>query len=232
MPPQWLDQAREPVGVHVRRGHVRLFVRRFQSPARAPWHQLRHGIGVQVRQRRGLQRQDAGPGSAASSQPVLTASVTVQGDKAYTATALSANGQAKLSVLDDNLTRARRQVPGTGDPGLRQAGQREVPLQLRSGRGRGHRVQGVVRFRQFLHGYPGRYLDHVRDRLQRADEPAGHACREHRPHRGRRGQLQRPGDPQPGGCRRGRRSRLRAARARDSAAPRRTARARRCRGWR
>jgi len=43
-------------------------------------------------------------GSAASSQPVLTASVTVQGGKAYTATALSANGQAKLSVLDDSLT--------------------------------------------------------------------------------------------------------------------------------
>jgi hypothetical protein len=43
-------------------------------------------------------------GSAASSQPVLTASVTVQGGKAYTATALNANGQPKLSVLDDNLT--------------------------------------------------------------------------------------------------------------------------------
>ena len=43
-------------------------------------------------------------GSAASSQPVLTADVTVQGGKSYTATALRENGQAKLSVLDDELT--------------------------------------------------------------------------------------------------------------------------------
>jgi hypothetical protein len=43
-------------------------------------------------------------GSAASSQPVLTADVTVQGDKSYTATALRVNGQAKLSVLNDELT--------------------------------------------------------------------------------------------------------------------------------
>jgi hypothetical protein len=43
-------------------------------------------------------------GSAASSQPVLTADVTVQGDKSYTATALSANGQAQLKILNDELT--------------------------------------------------------------------------------------------------------------------------------
>ena len=43
-------------------------------------------------------------GSAASSQPVLSGTVTVQGGKAYTATALSANGQAELKVLDDDLT--------------------------------------------------------------------------------------------------------------------------------
>jgi hypothetical protein len=43
-------------------------------------------------------------GSAASSQPVLTTDLTVQGDKSYTAAALRANGQAKLSVLNDQLT--------------------------------------------------------------------------------------------------------------------------------
>jgi hypothetical protein len=44
-------------------------------------------------------------GSAASSQPVLTADVTVQGGKSYTATALSAAGQAaRLKILDDQLT--------------------------------------------------------------------------------------------------------------------------------
>ena len=44
-------------------------------------------------------------GSAASSQPVLAASVTVQGGKSYTATALSAKGQAaQLRILDDALT--------------------------------------------------------------------------------------------------------------------------------
>jgi Domain of unknown function (DUF4397) len=44
-------------------------------------------------------------GSAASSQPVLTADVTVQGGKSYTATALSAAGQAaQLKILDDQLT--------------------------------------------------------------------------------------------------------------------------------
>src|ERR1700761_8863052 len=44
-------------------------------------------------------------GSAASSQPVLAASVTVQGGKSYTATALSAQGQAaQLRILDDALT--------------------------------------------------------------------------------------------------------------------------------
>jgi hypothetical protein len=43
-------------------------------------------------------------GSAASSQPVLTADVTVRGDKSYTATALSANGQAQLKILNDELT--------------------------------------------------------------------------------------------------------------------------------
>ena len=43
-------------------------------------------------------------GSAASSQPVLTGDVTVQGGKAYTATALSVGGQAQLKVLDDSLT--------------------------------------------------------------------------------------------------------------------------------
>jgi hypothetical protein len=43
-------------------------------------------------------------GSAASSPPVLTGNVTVQGDKAYTATALNVSGQAQLKVLDDQLT--------------------------------------------------------------------------------------------------------------------------------
>jgi hypothetical protein len=43
-------------------------------------------------------------GSAASSQPVLTTDLTVQGGKSYTAAALNANGQAKLSVLNDQLT--------------------------------------------------------------------------------------------------------------------------------
>jgi hypothetical protein len=42
-------------------------------------------------------------GSAASSQPVLTADVTVQGSKSYTATALSVNGQAQLKILNDEL---------------------------------------------------------------------------------------------------------------------------------
>ena len=42
-------------------------------------------------------------GSAASSQPVLTADATVASDKAYTATALSVNGQAQLKVLTDEL---------------------------------------------------------------------------------------------------------------------------------
>jgi Domain of unknown function (DUF4397) len=43
-------------------------------------------------------------GSAASSQPVLTADVTVADGKSYTATALSVNGQAQLKVLNDELT--------------------------------------------------------------------------------------------------------------------------------
>ena len=43
-------------------------------------------------------------GSAASSQPVLTGDVTVQGGKSYTATALSSGGQAQLKVLNDELT--------------------------------------------------------------------------------------------------------------------------------
>jgi hypothetical protein len=43
-------------------------------------------------------------GSAASSQPVLTGNVSVQGDKAFTATALNVSGQAQLKVLDDQLT--------------------------------------------------------------------------------------------------------------------------------
>jgi hypothetical protein len=44
-------------------------------------------------------------GSAASSQPVLTADLTVRGGKSYTATALSTKGQgAQLKVLHDELT--------------------------------------------------------------------------------------------------------------------------------
>jgi hypothetical protein len=44
-------------------------------------------------------------GSAASSRPVLSADVAVQGGKAYTAAALSAKGQpAQLKILDDQLT--------------------------------------------------------------------------------------------------------------------------------
>ena len=44
-------------------------------------------------------------GSAASSRPALSAGVTVQGGKAYTAAALSAKGQAgQLKILDDQLT--------------------------------------------------------------------------------------------------------------------------------
>jgi hypothetical protein len=43
-------------------------------------------------------------GSAASSQPVLSADVTVGDGKSYTATALSVNGQAQLKVLNDELT--------------------------------------------------------------------------------------------------------------------------------
>jgi hypothetical protein len=43
-------------------------------------------------------------GSAASSQPVLTASVTVQESRSYTAAALSPKGQgAQLKILDDTL---------------------------------------------------------------------------------------------------------------------------------
>ena len=42
-------------------------------------------------------------GSAASSQPVLTGTVTVQGDKSYTATALNVSGQTQLKVLNDEL---------------------------------------------------------------------------------------------------------------------------------
>jgi hypothetical protein len=42
-------------------------------------------------------------GSAASSQPVLTGDVSVQGDKSYTATALNVSGQAQLKVLNDEL---------------------------------------------------------------------------------------------------------------------------------
>jgi hypothetical protein len=42
-------------------------------------------------------------GSAASSQPVLTGNVSVQGDKSYTATALNVSGQAQLKVLNDQL---------------------------------------------------------------------------------------------------------------------------------
>src|SRR5256884_855310 len=43
-------------------------------------------------------------GSAGASQPVLTANVTVQGSKSYTATALSVSGQAQLKILNDELT--------------------------------------------------------------------------------------------------------------------------------
>jgi Domain of unknown function (DUF4397) len=44
-------------------------------------------------------------GSAASSQPVLAANVTVQSGKSYTATALSAKGKAaQLRILNDELT--------------------------------------------------------------------------------------------------------------------------------
>jgi len=44
-------------------------------------------------------------GSAASSRPVLSANVTVQGGKAYTAAALSAKGQAaQVKILNDQLT--------------------------------------------------------------------------------------------------------------------------------
>jgi hypothetical protein len=43
-------------------------------------------------------------GSAASSQPVLTANVTVLGSKSYTATALRVSGQAQLKILNDELT--------------------------------------------------------------------------------------------------------------------------------
>ena len=44
-------------------------------------------------------------GSAASSRPALSADVTVQGGKAYTAAALSAKGKAaQLKILDDQLT--------------------------------------------------------------------------------------------------------------------------------
>ena len=42
-------------------------------------------------------------GSAASSQPVLTAAVTVGAGMSYTATALSVNGQAQLKILNDQL---------------------------------------------------------------------------------------------------------------------------------
>jgi uncharacterized protein DUF4397 len=42
-------------------------------------------------------------GSAASSQPVLTADLTVGSGKSYTATALSVNGQAQLKILNDEL---------------------------------------------------------------------------------------------------------------------------------
>ena len=42
-------------------------------------------------------------GSAASSQPVLSGDVTVADGKAYTATALSVNGQAQLKILNDEL---------------------------------------------------------------------------------------------------------------------------------
>ena len=58
-------------------------------------------------------------GSAASSQPVLTADVTVGGGKSYTATALSVNGQAQLKILNDELAAPTGKSLGAGDPGLR-----------------------------------------------------------------------------------------------------------------
>src|ERR1700752_1548404 len=51
-------------------------------------------------------------GSAASSQPVLTADVTVEGGKSYTATALSVNGQAQLKILNVEPGGADGQVLG------------------------------------------------------------------------------------------------------------------------
>ena len=101
-------------------------------------------------------------GASPSSQPVLSTSVTVKADHAYTVAGMGPESGLRLQVLDDQPDHAAGQVLGAGDPGLAEGADRSSSLRC----GADDRAQGVVRLRESLRGHPGGHLDHVGDRLR------------------------------------------------------------------
>ena len=101
-------------------------------------------------------------GASPSSQPVLSTSVTVKADHAYTVAGMGPESGLRLQVLDDQLTTPSGKSVDPGHPGLAEAADGQVHLRRAD-----DRAQGDVRLREFLHGHPGEHLDHGGDRLRR-----------------------------------------------------------------
>ena len=167
-------------------------------------------------------------GASPSSQPVLSTSVTVKADHAYTVAGMGPESGLRLQVLDDQLTTPPGKSLGAGDPGLAEA----ADGQVHTAAGR-HRAQGVVRLRESLRDHPAGYLDHGGDRsggTATGELPAALAPAPSTRWWSSTGPTAlrsstwwtRPGPA----------SRPRAASRPDSAAPRGMVRDRQCRGWR
>ena len=168
-------------------------------------------------------------GASPSSQPVLSTSVTVKADHAYTVAGMGPESGLRLQVLDDNLTTPA----GKSLVRVIQASLKQQVVKFHCSCGGGHRAQGVVRLRESLRGHSRRAPGPCRRSSGAPRRRAARLARRgHRPHDGGPRRDQRPRDRQPGGRGRGRQAARRAGSRPGSAAPRGTVRDRRCRGWR
>ena len=145
---------------HVRRGPVRVCVRRFQP--QLVEHDLGYGAvsAFELVNAGGYSVEMRAAGSPESSSPILTAAVTVQAGHSHAVAPLNTSSSARqLKVLDDSLIDAGGQVPGAGDPGVGAPEVGDVPLQLRKGRAGEHRHRRGARLGERLRDDPARRLE-------------------------------------------------------------------------
>ena len=133
-------------------------------------------------------------GASATSQPVLSTSVTIAAGHAYTVAGMGPESGLRLQVLDDKLTAA----PGQAEVRVIQASLKEQVVDVSLGStmlASGLKFACVSDYQAVSAGH----ADRDRERGRHGRELECHAPRRHRPHAGRARRRQRPGGRQPGG---------------------------------